>query len=68
MLSFTNPHPDVLKRYRQLGGEMITIGSDAHTPDVLGYGFKQLPQMLLDCGFRYYTVFKGKKPKYVPLN
>ena len=67
MLSFTNPHPDVLRRYQQLGGEMITIGSDAHTPDVLGYGFEQLPQMLLDCGFRYYTVFKEKKPKYVPL-
>ena len=28
-LGFPNPHPDVLKRYRELGGEIITIGADA---------------------------------------
>ena len=25
-LPFAHPHPDVLKRYRELGGEIITIG------------------------------------------
>ena len=29
-LGFSNPHPDVLKRYRELGGEIITVGADAH--------------------------------------
>ena len=29
-LSFAHPHQDVLKRYKELGGEIITIGSDAH--------------------------------------
>ena len=27
-LGFPNPHPDVLKRYRELGGELVTVGSD----------------------------------------
>lgn len=64
MLSFTNPHPDVIRRYRQLGGEMITIGSDGHSPEVLGYGFDQLPEYLRSCGFSYYTVFRQKKPEF----
>lgn len=66
MLSFTNPHPDVIRRYRELGGEMITIGSDGHTPDVLGYGFDMLPELLKSCGFQYYTVFREKKPNFIP--
>lgn len=27
-LGWAHPHPEVLKRYRELGGEMITVGSD----------------------------------------
>ena len=29
-LPFAHPHPDVLKRYRELGGEIITVGADGH--------------------------------------
>ncbi len=64
MLSFPNPHPDVIRRYRELGGELLTIGSDAHSPDVLGYGFAQLPELLRSCGFTYYTVFRERKPEF----
>ena len=67
MLTFTNPHPDVIRRYRQLGGEMITIGSDGHTPEVLGYGFEKIPEILKACGFGYYTVFRDKKPQFIKL-
>lgn len=67
MLSFTNPHPDVIRRYRVLGGEKITIGSDGHTPDVLGYGFGQVPELLKSCGFGYYTVYRDKKPYFIKL-
>ncbi len=66
-LSFTNPHPDVIRRYRELGGEMITIGSDAHTPDVLGYAFGETAELVKSCGFRYYTVFHEKKPNFIKL-
>ena len=34
MLGFTNPHPDVIRRYRELGGELITIGSDGHAGNI----------------------------------
>ena len=65
MLGFTNPHQDIIKRYRQLGGEMITIGSDGHFPEYLGYGFDMLPEYLKACGFKYYIVFVEKKPQFM---
>lgn len=67
VLSFTNPHPDVIRRYRELGGEMITIGSDSHSSQYLGYGFEKMPEYLKSCGFKYYAVFEQKIPKFIKL-
>lgn len=62
-----NPERAILKRYRELGGEIITIGSDAHTPDYLGYGFEECRRLLSECGFWYYTMFHKRKPEFIPL-
>ena len=63
--SYPHPHQTVLKMYRQLGGEIITIGSDAHVPEYLGYGFEQAEALLKQCGFTHYTLFKGGKPQQI---
>ena len=62
-----NPHHDIIKRYLELGGEIITIGSDAHAPEKIGYDFDRAAQVLKECGFEYYTVFKERKPEYIRL-
>lgn len=62
-----NPHPDILKRYHELGGEILTIGSDAHKPSHMAYDFKELPALLTSLGFRYYTIFEKRKPKFIKL-
>lgn len=67
-LNNTNPSAEVLKRYHELGGEILTIGSDAHTPENVGYFFKQLPSLLTASGFRYYTVYRERKPYFIKLN
>ena len=66
---FESPHPHelILKLYRQLGGEIITIGSDAHKPQHLGYGFDQAEALLKQCGFDYYTLFAEGKPQQIKL-
>lgn len=58
------PHPstDILKRYKELGGEIITIGSDAHQPEHIGYHFSYVEELLKSIGYRYYTVFKEGAP------
>lgn len=59
-----NPCTDIIKRYKQLGGEIITIGSDAHTPDKIANGFERAADILAECGFRYYNTFRGRTPEY----
>lgn len=62
-----NPNPcfGVLKRYHELGGEILTIGSDAHAPQHIAGQFEQLGNLLENAGFRYYTIFKHRKPEFI---
>ncbi|OGO80393.1 MAG: histidinol phosphate phosphatase [Clostridiales bacterium GWC2_40_7] len=57
----------VLKRYKELGGEIISLASDAHNPLYLGYKFNYFKDMLLDCGFSYVTHFENRKPVFTKL-
>lgn len=66
-LPFAQPHPDVLKRYRELGGEIITIGADAHKPEHIAYDFAKAEEILKSCGFKYYTEFFEQKPVFKQL-
>lgn len=62
-----NPCRQIIERYRQLGGEWVTIGADAHDPKKIGYDFPKAAQLLKDCGFSYYTVFNNRKPEFFKL-
>ena len=64
-LSHANPHPFILKRYRELGGEIITVGSDAHNAVDIAADFDAAESFLKDAGFEYYTVFRQRKPQFV---
>jgi len=66
-LPFPHPTFDVIKRYHQLGGEILTIGSDGHNPNHIAYEFKQLPAILKEAGFEYYTDFIERKPHFYPI-
>lgn len=66
-LGYPHPKSDILKRYLELGGEIITIGSDAHKPEHLCYDFRLMPDYLKSLGFRYYTTFENRKPCFEKL-
>ena len=66
-LGHPNPTEDILRRYRSLGGEIITIGADGHKPEHVAYDFAKIPAILRDAGFTYYTVFTQRKPAFLPL-
>ena len=63
----TNPDTAILRRYRELGGELLTAGSDGHAPEHLAWMFPQLPELLKSCGFSYITVFQNRRPSFLPL-
>jgi len=58
----TIPDMSIVKRYRELGGELITLGSDAHYAEHLAYGFDDTMDQLLKLGFRYFTVYRNREP------
>lgn len=62
-----NPCTDIIKRYLELGGEIITVGSDAHAPDRIACGFDRAADILKSCGCSYYTVFEKRRPKQIRL-
>ncbi len=64
-----HPHPyeEILQRYHELGGELLTIGSDGHRPHEVGGFFDQAEHLLKACGFKYYTVYHNRKPEFLPL-
>lgn len=63
-LDFPHPHKDILKLYKEAGGEIITIGSDSHRSENIGYGFDVAKKSLLSQGFKYYTTFSKQKPTF----
>ena len=63
----TNPCLDVLRRYRELGGERITIGSDAHKPIHVALEFKRVEEILKKLGFKYYMIFRDRSGQEVLL-
>lgn len=66
-LELTHPDPDILKRYYELGGEILTIGSDAHSTEYIAHMFKPTLEMLKSIGFRYLTRFENLKPLFVKI-
>lgn len=51
-----------LRLYRALGGEIITLGSDAHTPDFVGCRIRECQQLLRQCGFKRFCTFEKLAP------
>ncbi len=56
------PAEKLIALYRQCGGELITIGSDAHRPEHAGVGNEKAMEALERLGFSYYCSFENRKP------
>ena len=63
-LQDTMPSTDILKLYRDLGGKILTIGSDSHRPEQLGVYIKETKELLRNLGFRYFCTYEGMSPIY----
>lgn len=61
------PSEEILRLYRDLGGQIVTTGSDAHWPRNAAACLAQGQDVLRACGFRYVTVFTGRRPEFIPI-
>lgn len=66
-LGDTMPPYRYIRRYRELGGEYITIGSDSHAAVNVGRGLTDALKLLTDAGFRHYTFFKSHQPMQIAI-
>jgi histidinol phosphate phosphatase HisJ family len=61
------PSVTMLTLYRKMGGEIITIGSDSHCMEDVGRDTEFAAELLKNLGFKYRTLFKGRKPEFILL-
>ena len=64
-LSDFTPSTYILKRYKELGGVIITTGSDSHRTDQIAYGFKNIYEALKNMGYKYICTFEKRKPTFI---
>ena len=58
------PPLSLLKLYRKCGGEIITLGSDAHKLCQVSLTISRGEELLREAGFKYITTFTGRKPEF----
>ncbi len=58
----TMPNEKYIKMYNELGGEILSVGSDAHFPQHVGNGIIQGYEIAKSVGFSYVTYFENRKP------
>lgn len=64
-LSCFHPKLEILTRYIELGGTLLTIGSDAHNPNAIATEFKQTEELLRSCGIKGYYIYKNHQPHFI---
>ena len=57
------PTADIFRRFRELGGEIVTIGSDAHKADRVGQYSFEACEILKDI-FGHVCTFENRKPVF----
>lgn len=63
-LSDLTPCRDILKLYKELGGRILTFGSDTHKEEHLGYHIAYVKTELKKLGFREFCTFDQMAPKF----
>ncbi len=61
------PSEDILRLYKETGGEIITLGSDSHIEETIAFQFKESLDLLQRIGFRYLTTFEKGEPTLHPI-
>lgn len=63
------PYPQlkILKRFKELGGEIITVGSDAHSPEYIADHFEDAYEIIKYAGFKAIASFRNKEASFIDL-
>ncbi len=63
-LGHMHPQAEFLRRYKELGGEIITLGSDSHNDRDLFHKIPEMQALIKEMGFRYFATFDKREPVF----
>jgi histidinol-phosphatase (PHP family) len=66
-LKDTLPTFSIIRLYKQLGGELLTIGSDSHAAETVGAGLKEAYEIAREAGFKYVFRYEKRTPQAISL-
>ena len=66
-LSDLQPCTEILELYRDLGGRVLTIGSDSHKPEHLGAHIMEVRERLAALGYSEFCTFEHGEPRFHPM-
>jgi histidinol-phosphatase (PHP family) len=61
------PGLEILRWYAEMGGERVTLGSDAHRPEHVAAYLDMALEAIKAAGLRYLTRFERRQPRFIPL-
>lgn len=66
-LNDTMPPKELVMLYKDLDGEIITLGSDAHCSADVGQGISRGAELAKECGFGYIAYYRRHKPEFISI-
>ena len=63
----TLPDEPLVRRFFELGGEYVTIGTDSHSSEMVGKGIEQGIAVAKAAGFKHYAIYRNHKPILIPI-
>lgn len=61
-LKDATPSAEILKMYHDMGGQIVTLGSDSHAPAHLGTYMEEAKELLSSIGFRQFCTYEKMRP------
>lgn len=62
-----SPEEETVKRFRELGGRLVSVGSDAHYAQHIAVGIKDAMTAAKNAGFDCVTLFQKRQPVEIPI-
>ena len=66
-MKVTLPDLPLVRRFRELGGEYVTLGTDAHSADMVGKGIEQGVAVAKAAGFTHYALYENHQPTLIEI-
>ena len=66
-MNTTLPPQELVTLFKKMGGKYITVGTDAHSSEMVGVGIERGLQVAKAAGFDYYTVYEKHTPRLITI-